>query len=303
MQQISTPTAGELTNVLRLAFGHLPEAELSVRTEAILLQYGLGTIPLEGIFQAKRNEKLAGALFSQIRHDGSVVLWPPTAPNRETCRELFAAFERYYVEKEAKTAVMLVDLQQRVDAKMFTEFGRFEFLSDLVYLVCESVRFSEKSTQTPENSTLEFVPMRDATGSDFERMVELVRETYRNSRDFPKLVGITPTDDVLRGYQHDSVFHPELWFFVRQNGEDVGALLLTDQPDAQMELTYMGLREEFRGLGFSRAIVAKAHETAKGRNRQFLLTSVDEQNTAALRAYLGQGFVAWDRKKVFARFF
>ena len=194
---------------------------------------------------------------------------------------------------------MLADRQQQVNHKTLKKHGGFEFQSDLVNLVCET----EKVVAAVPVSTLEFVPLTAADGPEFERMVELVRETYKNSNDFPGLIGITPTDEVLRGYQRETVFHPELWFFVRRGGADIGALLMADQADDQMELVYMGLCEAYRGLGFAKEITAKAQETAKRWNRQLLLTSVDERNIAAVRAYLNQGFVAWDRKKVFARFF
>jgi len=296
---ISSPTAEELTDVLSWTFSYLPETELSARIDAILIQFGLGAIPLDGIFLAKENGQRVGALFTQIRSDGTIVLWPPVAPDGKTSQELFAAFERYCRQKSAKIAVMLVDRQQQVDNKMLAELGGFTFQSEIVYLVCET----EKAVLPVHKSTLEFIPMTAACGPEFERMAELVYETYRNSRDFPGLVGVTPTDEVLRGYQREAVFCPELWFFIRYANTEIGALIMTNQSDEQMELTYMGLREPYRNLGFAGEIVAKALETAKCRHRPLLLTSVDEQNAAAVRAYLKQGFVAWDRKKVFARFF
>ena len=296
---ISNPNIEELDEVLRFAFAHLPETEQPARIEAILLQLGLGTVPLDGIFQAKESDQLVGALFTQIRSDGTIVLWPPTAPDRKTERKFFAAFERYAVRQSAKIAVMLVDRQQNVDNKTLKELGGFAFQSEILYLVCET----KKAVDIVRNPTLEFVPMTAAHGPEFERITKLVRETYRNSSDFPALVGFTPTEEVLRGYQRDSVFHPELWFFIRYGDTEVGVLLLADQPDDQMELIYMGLCEPYRGLGFAKEIVAKALDMAKRWNRPLLLTAVDEQNAAAIRAYLNQGFAAWDRKKVFARFF
>jgi len=296
---ISNPTSEELIEVLQLVFAHIPGTELPARIDAILIQFGLGTIPLDGIFQAKENGRLIGALFTQIRSDGTIVLWPPVAPNRDTCREFFEVFEQYCLRKSAKIAVMLVDQQQRIDCQLLNELGGFVFQSEIVYLVCES----EKDVVRTCHPMLEFIPMTAVSGPEFERMAELVTETYRNSRDFPGLVGVTPTDEVLRGYQRNTVFHPELWFFIRNANEEVGVLLLADQSDDQMELIYMGFREPYRGLGFAGEIVAKALETAKRWNRPLLLTAVDEQNSAAVRAYLKQGFVAWDRKKVFARFF
>ncbi|MDR3196473.1 MAG: GNAT family N-acetyltransferase, partial [Planctomycetaceae bacterium] len=98
------------------------------------------------------------------------------------------------------------------------------------------------------------------------------------------------------------IFLPELWFFVRKENQNIGVLLMTDQPEEQIELTYMGLIEEVRGRGYSKEIVRFAKRIANLRKRLFLLTSVDEQNINALKTYLSQGFRVWDRKSVYAKF-
>ncbi len=298
MADVSHPDAERLHDVLRFVFGHLPDSELAVRVDAVIAQFGLGTITLTDVFQATDGDRLIGALFSQARPDGSILLWPPRGVDDATEKSLFDAFGNRCAKKRTKLAVMLADLQQSVDIAKMKRQGGFEYVSELVYLVCQP---TDAETNTDERIT--FVPMRHENESDFPRMVDLVRETYRNTLDFPQLVGITPTDDVLEGYKLGAVFRPELWFFVQQDGKDVGSLLLTDQSDEQMELTYMGIVEEHRGFGFGNSMVAFAKQTAAVWKRPFLLTSVDEQNTAAVRAYLGRGFVAWDRKKVLARFF
>ena len=114
---------------------------------------------------------------------------------------------------------------------------------------------------------------------------------------------IAPVEYVLQGYKSGGLFRPELWFFLQEEGNDVGVLLLTDATPEQMELTYMGLLESARGKGFAREIVRFAKEITSQQKKVLLLTSVDEKNVPACQSYLAQGFRAWDRKKVFARFF
>ncbi len=64
----------------------------------------------------------------------------------------------------------------------------------------------------------------------------------------------------------------------------------------------MGLAEEARGNGYASEIVRFAQEIVRHQNRRYLLTSVDEQNQAALKTYLSAGMNAWDRKSVFVHF-
>jgi GNAT superfamily N-acetyltransferase len=131
----------------------------------------------------------------------------------------------------------------------------------------------------------------------------LVKATYDNSLDFPELMQIAPVEHVLQGYKTGSLFRPDLWFLLQKEGVDVGVLLLTDVPPDQMELTYMGLLESARGQGYAKEIVRFARAITSREKRLLLLTSVDEKNISACQSYLSQGFQAWDRKKVYARFF
>jgi GNAT superfamily N-acetyltransferase len=172
-------------------------------------------------------------------------------------------------------------------------------LSDLIHLAAE-VSPNEPSD---EPSRLQFVPLSDYSDAVADRLTQLVKATYDNSLDFPDLMQISPVEHVLQGYKTASLFRPELWFVLRKDGDDVGVLLLTDVPPEQIELTYMGLLESARRHGFAKEIVRFAKAITSREKRMLLLTSVDEKNIPACQSYLAQGFQAWDRKKVYARFF
>jgi GNAT superfamily N-acetyltransferase len=296
---ISNPDAGELEETLRFAFGHLPENELAIRTHSILEQYHSGTLSLEGIFQAKIHGQRIGVLFSQLRIDQTVLLWVPVMRGGFSISLFFEPLQQFCYKNEVIAILALVDLGQQFDEAALVSVGKFELLSDLIYLVF-SVTKSEKDTDIL--SELQFLPMSHFPDDMFDQMVELVHATYRNTRDFPQLMQIAPVRQVLYTYQSGQIFLPELWFFIRKENRNIGVLLMTDQPEEQIELTYMGLIEEVRGFGFSKEIVRYAKRIAQLRKRLFLLTSVDEQNEAALKTYLSQGFAAWDRKRVYAKF-
>ncbi|MDR1964298.1 MAG: GNAT family N-acetyltransferase [Planctomycetaceae bacterium] len=297
--EISNPCAEELEETLQLAFGHLPENELMIRTNSILEQYHSGMLALEGIFQAKRQGQRIGVLFSQFRMDRTVLSWVPVMRDGFSIELFFEPFQAFCRQKQAIAVLALADLGQQFDEAALLSAGQFELLSDLVYLV---VPVSAQKTGSDFTEELQFIPMSSFQEDGFDQMVELVHTTYQNTHDFPQLMQIAPVRQVLYGYQSGQVFLPELWFFVRKENRNIGVLLMTDQPEEQIELTYMGLIEEVRGLGLSKEIVRYAKRIAGDRNRLFLLTSVDEQNTAALKAYLSQGFCTWDRKSVYANF-
>ena len=299
MLKITNPTEAELEITLRVAFQHLSPDESDLRIGAIMQQYQLGRIDLRGIFQAKHENTLVGAMYAQCRPDGSVMLWVPTMAKGFPLEPMFESLEQFCQTHNAFAAVALADRNQPFDEQALCSVSQFQFLSDLIYLATEIS--PNEWTETPYH--LQFVPLSDYSEDISDRLEQLVKATYQDSLDFPELMQIAPVEHVLQGYKTGALFRPELWFFVQKEGTDVGVLLLTDASPEQFELTYMGLLQSARRQGFSREIVRFAREITSREKRPLLLTSVDEKNVPACQSYLLQGFQAWDRKKVYARFF
>ena len=299
MFTITTPTETELESTLQFAFQHLPPHESAIRVDTILEQHRSGKTDLSGIFQAKHGNKLIGALYAQSRPDGSVMLWVPATEKGFSSEPLFEPLVQFCRSKNTFAAVALADRTQPFDEQTLCTVGQFRFLSDLIHLAAE---ISPNET-TGKPYRLRFVPLSDYPADISEHLTRLTKETYHRSLDFPDLMQIAPVEHVLQGYKAGTLFRPELWFIIQQEGSDVGVLLLTDVSSDQFELTYMGLIESARRQGFSREIVRFAKEITSQQQRLLLLTSVDEKNIPACQTYLAQGFKAWDRKKVFVRLF
>jgi len=307
MLTITNPTEAELELTLQVAFQHLSPSELGLRVEAILQQYQAGLIDLNGIFQAKYENTLVGAMYAQSRPDGAVMLWMPTMAKGFPLEPIYESLAQYCRSQNTFAAVALADRNQPFDERILCSVGQFQFLSDLIHLAAEITpdESPDKSTDksTGEPYRLQFVPLPDYSVDVAERLARLVKATYHDSLDFPELMQIAPVEDVLQGYKAGALFRPELWFVIQKEGTDIGVLLLTDASPEQFELTYMGLLESARRQGFSREIVRFAKEITSREKRQLLLTSVDEKNVPACQSYLSHGFKAWDRRKVYARFF
>ena len=254
---------------------------------------------MSGVFQAKHGHNLVGAMYAQSRPDGSVMLWVPSMAHGLPLEPLLESLEQFCQTQNAFAAVALADRNQPFDEQAFCSTGQFRFLSDLVYLAAEIT-----PNDLPEKPyRLQFVPLSNYPEDIYPHLARLVKETYQHSLDFPDLMQMAPVESVLLGYKTGSLFRPELWFFLKLEGADVGVLLLTDASPEQFELTYMGLIGSARGQRFSQEIVRFAKALTSRENRTLLLTSVDEKNIPACQSYLSHGFKAWDRKKVYVRFF
>ena len=299
MLTITNPTEAELEITLRVAFQHLSPMEFGLRVGAIMQRYQSGEIDLKGIFQAKYENSLVGALYAQCRPDGSVMLWVPAMAKNLPLEPMYESLAQYCRSQKAFAAVALADRDQPFDEQTLCSVGQFRFLSDLIYLAVEI----SPNESANEPYRLQFVPLSAYSEDISVRLARLVKATYQDSLDFPELMQIAPVESVLHGYRTGVLFRPELWFVIQKDGVEIGVLLLTDASSEQLELTYMGLLESARRQGFSREIVRFAKEITSREKRQLLLTSVDEKNVPACQSYLAHGFKAWDRKKVYARFF
>jgi len=299
MLTITNPTAAELEITLQVAFQHLSSTEFDLRIGTIMQRYQSGEIDLKGIFQAKHGNALVGALYSQCRPDGSVMLWVPAMAQGFPLEPMYESLSQYCRSQKAFAAVAMADWKQSFDEQALCSVGQFRFLSDLIYLAAEI----SPNERGKEPYRLQFVPLSEYSEDISERLARLVKATYEGSLDFPELMQIAPVEYVLLGYKTGALFRSELWFIIQKEGVDIGVLLLTDASPEQFELTYMGLLESARRQGFAREIVRFAREITSREQRLLLLTSVDEKNVPACQSYLSHGFKAWDRKKVYARFF
>jgi len=299
MLTITNPTETELEDTLRMAFQHLSPCEFPLRVEAMMQQYQSGRVNLNGVFLAKHENTLVGAMYAQHRLDGSVMLWVPTMAQGFPLEPMLESLVQFCRSQRAFAAVALADRDQLFDEQTFCSVGQFQFLSDLLHLATE-IAPNERAT---EPYRLQFVPLSDFSEEISDRLAQLVKATYQDSLDFPDLMQVAPVEHVLQGYKAGALFRPDLWFIVQKNDADIGVLLLTDSSPDTIELTYMGLLASARRQGFSREIVRFAREITSQEKHQLLLTSVDEKNVPACQAYLSQGFKAWDRKRIYVRFF
>ena len=148
-------------------------------------------------------------------------------------------------------------------------------------------------------TALQFEPYSSAASRRFEAIVE---QTYLDTRDCPRLDGTRPIDEVLEGYRAVGQFDPAHWLLARQEGHDIGCLLLAEHRAHRLwELIYMGIVPAARGHGWGLAISRQAQWLARQGGAERLVLAVDAANEPALKGYAAAGFVAWDRRSVFLK--
>jgi len=297
--QISPASPHRAAEVLRLAFSRLPDEDRSPRVEGLL--EGLSSDPtgLSGLLEARRGERLVGAILSQVHPGKTALLWPPRLDGGEpatTADQLLKRTVRWLRQNRVRVAHALIETADAEDEAVLRR-GGFEPLANLVYLVS----LEDDFPQAPPAGPLEF---EGYTTANHDRLARLIDATYEQTLDCPKLNGIRHSEDILAGYRASGTFAPDHWWIVRHGRDDVGCLLLAHYPEAgNCELVYMGLVPAARGNGWGRHVAGQAQWLARQAGRARLVLAVDAANTPAIRIYQSLGFRAWDRKGVYLRVF
>lgn len=304
-------TLSQLPELLEILLAHLPEEMRRVRVEQTVQLYERELRESEShrpaaereltrheIFHFERNGKMIGGGFSMLRPDGTLLaLQPVVLPSEpeSSLRLVYETMLEYAAESQTGMAILLVDFQQTADESALAAFG-FKKTSELLNLNAERMVFP---THNPAKR-LQFIPYKN---EQWPEMVALVDKTYENTLDFPFLTGKASAERILSGYQESHAFNPSLWFFVEFQSKIIGVLLLTQiEQTEHLELTYIGLTQEFRGLDLSREVVQFSQFIAYERHCSHVLVSVDAANIPALSAYLHSGFHIHDQKEIYVRF-
>ena len=175
--------------------------------------------------------------------------------------------------------------------------GGFDYLTDLLYLVCPEDDFPGSALPSP----LEFEAYDP---QNHVRLAGIVNATYQQTLDCPKLNHVRQLDDVLEGYRATGEFSSDRWLIVRHENRDIGCLLLADHPKFEnMELVYMGVIPAERGRHWGADIARHAQWIARQTGRPRLVLAVDASNRPAIEMYASVGFRAWDRRRVYYHIF
>jgi ribosomal protein S18 acetylase RimI-like enzyme len=251
------------------------------------------------LYVALRENRLCGAAWGQRQPGNTAIFWPPqllAGCGSDTASQLTqAVVQALDALGDDITQMLLPGRDGEWEAVL--EPAEFEYLTDLLYLTCESTASPRKP---PETAGLAFESYDE---SQRPRLADLIERTYVGTHDCPQLNDARKTDDVIDGYQATGEYRAENWLFAKEGSQDIGVLLLANHPrERQWELTYMGVVPEARGHGWGSALTRHALWLAQRAEIRRMLLAVDVANEPALAIYRHAGFIAWDRRAVFVRF-
>jgi len=295
---VQVPTR-QREDALALIFCRLPADDRADQIKEFSSAIGSGDILPGGLLGAYRNNRLVGAVFSQVQPGKTAAVWPPRVVPGEpriTSEKLLEATCDFLENQDVYLAQALIATDSASD-KVLLRSGGFKPLADLLYLVS----LLEDFPDAPPPGPLRFEPY---TADDHDRLARIIEATYEQTLDCPRLGGARRTEDVLAGYRCVGLFNPGHWLIVRHRGDDVGCLLLADHPEhGNIELLYMGVVASARRNGWGMDITRHAQWLAAEATRQRLVLAVDAANTPAIDMYTAVGFQTWDRRSVYMRVF
>jgi mycothiol synthase len=252
------------------------------------------------LLAARNDGELIAAQIGQVLSGKAAVVWPPQfvgsnpSGREQITSELFQQMSGYLTAGGAHMAQALLPCASVESAAEFS-WGGFTHAADLLYLACEPSDAPDNALSLP----FELEPFSAAAEG---RLIEIIDRTYIGTLDCPRIDGLRSTADAVTGYKSVGQFRPEWWQIVRQQGQDLGCLLVNVHPDvAHAEIVYLALVPQARGRGWGLLLAQEALRLASRANCQRVVLAVDAANVPAIALYQLAGFVEFDRRAVWIK--
>ncbi len=291
--KITPCPAADRPEALRWLHDSLPEDQRETFVQTLNATTSQAEDAFSGLIWAVDSQGLQGVVWVQLTPGSTAVVWPPGSSCR-VIELLLRAAASFLDEQQVVLAQILVSPDSPAEPEVLSA-GGFRELANLAYLTVDQKFFPGSQP----GSDLQFFSQ---ASNDSDRLGKLLLETYEDTKDCPELNGIRQLPEVLEGYRSQGIFSPKHWFFIQDEGQDIGTLILTEHAKGgTWELTYMGVTPSGRGKGLGWQIVQFALWKAGSGGAERLVLAVDEANEPALAVYRRAGFIVWDRRTVFAR--
>eukprot|EP00913_Durusdinium_trenchii_P028389 g26617.t1 len=298
---VVTAAPHQRTDALSLLFSQLWESERREQVAEMIAAETRGELSLAGLLAVEVDDRVVGAVLYLMQPDQCAYVWPPavspSAKHTEAVADALLTELKHRVEiEQAWIAQCLVDPESRRERDMLVRNGFFH-LADLDYLTRP---LSEPLPPTPERAfeTIAFEP-----GKNLDRFADVIERTYIGSLDCPGLDGIRSGSDSISSHSATGVFMPENWTIFRDEGRDVGVLILADHPDQDAwEVVYMGILPQARGRGYGKAMLLRGLHAARESARGSVVLAVDSRNRFARRVYDELGFEPIEVRSVHVMF-
>jgi ribosomal protein S18 acetylase RimI-like enzyme len=275
----------------RLAFRHLAKADQDTRVSLALEMIQKGELDPAGLWIAREDEVLLGALLCQPMAGAAGLVWPPQIldAERRIIEDLLVQHACAWLRQRGARLAQALLPGEEAYLGIALERNRFDHITSLAYL----------------RGYLEQVPDEEPTGLTFQsysadpaRFEQTLQRTYEGTLDCPELTGVRTIEEIMAG--HRAQGPPGHWWLAEEAGQPIGVLFLAEAPEwKSMDLAYVGLVPEGRGRRLGRQLLLKALAEARRAAAEQITVSVDVRNQPARRLYHQVGLEPFDSREVF----
>jgi ribosomal protein S18 acetylase RimI-like enzyme len=237
---------------------------------------------------------VASALFMINRGAAAAVMLPDRFPDLsethhydDVARAILQLLTRQIEPWDLALIQSVIRPGEQRKIALFSSAG-FEVLAELIIMQAPVGPTQGDASNEPA-SAIHWLPYNEDIADRFARTLV---ETYRSSRDCPKLNGLRTGAEIVEGHRYEGIYEPRGWWLMTVEGRDAGVLLMnrTEEDSHRLELVYMGIVDGVRGRGIGRWVMRQAMQTAKAMGKEYVRLAVDTRNGPAMRLYQSFGF-------------
>ncbi len=286
----------EWARAFEFLFGFLDPDEAAFRIDNALGLLRRGEINPEGVIVLDEGAHLTGMLLCQPVGGATALLWPPRvlieAGARDREDRLIRHACAWLRQRGVKLTQSLLIPAELALGEPLLRHG-FQHVCQLLQLRHD---LQLSSAHLGDDSRLQFRTFAEVERALFQ---EVLLRSYQDSLDCPEVSGARTSDEVLAGHQAQGLFDPRRWWLVSRQGEPVGVIITSPQPDTgDWDLSYLGVVPGARRQGFGRSMMLHVMLEARLAGAPQMTLSVDGRNTPAQQLYHSLGFEDHDRREV-----
>ena len=120
-------------------------------------------------------------------------------------------------------------------------------------------------------------------------LAELLKATYLESLDCPKIHGLRTIEHIIDGHRGQCPRDANLWSIALIDNKPAAVLLL-NKINEEMNIEYLGVCPDFRRFGLGHQAITRAVALTQNLQLQRITLTVDSKNLPALHLYNAWGF-------------